>query len=137
MRQVNTELIVKIMQEEFSALSTVLLFGSAAKGELKKDSDIDIAFLLSDPTLIDKEKNFNLKNRLSQELASDIDLIDMSSSGSIINFQIFKNSKVIFQDPEKESYFEKFRIKELGKYYDFKIERKEAEESLLKRRIID
>lgn len=116
MRQVNTELIVKIMQEEFSALSTVLLFGSAAKGELKKDSDIDIAFLLSDPTLIDKEKNFNLKNRLSQELASDIDLIDMSSSGSIINFQIFKNSKVIFQDPEKESYFEKFRIKELGKY---------------------
>ncbi|MTI69882.1 MAG: nucleotidyltransferase domain-containing protein, partial [Firmicutes bacterium] len=57
------------------------LFGSAANGTLREDSDVDIAFLSSKN--IEDYDIFMLGQELAEKLERDVDLIDLKKAYTV------------------------------------------------------
>jgi uncharacterized protein len=64
----------------------VWLFGSAAQGGLRSDSDLDIAVLLPQP--LTALERFEYSETLARALGRDVDLIDFSRSTTVLQQQI-------------------------------------------------
>ncbi|MGE5604057.1 MAG: type VII toxin-antitoxin system MntA family adenylyltransferase antitoxin [Bacteroidota bacterium] len=71
----------------------IILFGSAARGRLRPDSDIDIAFL-SD-RILNEEDLFFYAVELAEILGRDVDLIDLNKASTVFKAQIVGKGKVI------------------------------------------
>lgn len=112
----------------FSALyKVVIVFGSAATDSLAKESDIDLAVLMSKATL-----NFGEKSKIISEfqdkLDRTVDLIFLNDADIIITNQILTTGKVIWNsDPD---YFLEFQARKTSEYIDFKLSRQIIEQSL-------
>lgn len=71
----------------------VIVFGSAAKGSIRNDSDIDIAFL--------SEQNhsayevFMIAQELATKLGRDVDLLDLSKASTVMKAQIVNSGRVL------------------------------------------
>ncbi|MFQ6130352.1 MAG: nucleotidyltransferase domain-containing protein [Candidatus Hadarchaeaceae archaeon] len=79
------------------------LFGSAARGELGKLSDVDVAVYLDES--LSSEERFKLQLRLMGELASvlqtnRVDLIVMNEAPLPLQFEIIKSNRPILTRPE-------------------------------------
>jgi uncharacterized protein len=72
---------------------TVFLFGSAAIGALRPDSDIDIAFLTD--TKISKYDIFMIAQELADQLGREVDLVDLASASTVFKAQIVGKGKII------------------------------------------
>ncbi|HEX3047776.1 MAG TPA: nucleotidyltransferase domain-containing protein [Bacillota bacterium] len=72
----------------------MILFGSAARGQLRPDSDLDLAFL-SDLALNEYEV-FMRAQELAELLGRDVDLIDLNKASTVLKAQIIGKGKVIF-----------------------------------------
>ena len=96
----------------------IYLFGSAARGELRENSDIDIAIIGE----YDSLETYNMQMELSEILDRDVDLINFNKVN--INFQseIISTGKVIYCKDEEEKDFFELRI--LSNYLSFEEDRK-------------
>lgn len=75
-------------------LTTLILFGSEAKGNKKKESDLDIAYL-SQKTVDNEELYSELTDYFQR---ADIDLIDLRKSKShFFIFNVLKEGKVLYE----------------------------------------
>lgn len=75
------------------SLRLVVLFGSLAKGQRKKNSDIDLAFLYDAP--IDEVL---LTNRVSQLLRTDaIDVVDLRKASPLLKFSAMRYGQALFE----------------------------------------
>lgn len=91
--------------------NTVYLFGSAGRDELRKGSDIDIAFLTDEN--IDEYVCFMKAQEIANIFNRDVDLIDMRKASTVFKAQIIGTGKVIFcNDDVKRAYFEMRSFKE-------------------------
>lgn len=107
----------------------IYIFGSAARNELREDSDIDIAYL-SDITLSNYEI-FMLANDVADIVKRDVDLIDLKKTSTVFKAQIVGNGKVIYcRDDTKRMYFEMYAFKD---YALLNEERKEILDGIRKR----
>lgn len=107
----------------------IYLFGSAARNELREDSDIDIAYL-SDKALSNYEI-FMLANDVADIVKKDVDLIDLNKASTVFKAQIVGNGKVIYcNDDTKRMYFEMYAFKD---YALLNEERKEILDGIRKR----
>lgn len=89
----------------------VYIFGSAIRGELREDSDIDIAYL-SD-TILTPYENFMFAQELADILKKDVDLIDLKEASAVFKAQVVGTGKVIYcSDENKRMYFEMRVFKE-------------------------
>lgn len=96
--------------EEFN-VNTIYLFGSASRGELRLDSDVDIAFLSDDD--IDEYRTFMKAQEIANVFNRDCDLIDLKKTSTVLKAQIIGNGKKIFCNDEiKRAYFEMRSLKE-------------------------
>ncbi|PIU16383.1 hypothetical protein COT20_00435 [bacterium (Candidatus Gribaldobacteria) CG08_land_8_20_14_0_20_39_15] len=125
--KINKKEIKKIAQKY--NLAMVLLFGSQARGRVKPDSDIDIAYSTQNPLSI-KEK-LDLNNDLGNFFRKDnVDQIDIKSANPLLLYEISRNSKLLFG---KEIDYIKFKTRAFRIFIDseslFKLE-----ESLIKKR---
>lgn len=92
-------------------VSTIYLFGSANRNELREDSDIDIAFL-SDNN-IDEYECFMKAQKIADVFKRDVDLIDLRKASTVFKAQIIGTGTVIFcSDNIKRAYFEMRSLKE-------------------------
>lgn len=98
------------------------LYGSTARGEEWKKSDIDIAVLLKDLKSI--EKNPLYESRIAGELQKqteaerDLDIRVLNQRDPVYLHQVLKYGDCIYSESEKEkAEFETFALK---KYWDFK-----------------
>lgn len=85
--------IKEFLIDKFSPVF-IVIFGSAAKGMLREDSDVDIAFL-SDESYSEYEV-FNISQELGAILGRDIDLIDIKKASTVFKVQILGNGKIIY-----------------------------------------
>jgi len=115
---------------EESKVKLAFLIGSFAKGTARKDSDVDVAvFFGSSP---DIEDVLELTERLSLLLKRDVDLVVLDTAGPVIKIQAPKTGILLRAD---EGAYEDFFVSTINEYDDLKCLHREAEESVLRRRI--
>ena len=74
-------------------LRLVILFGSAAAGQMHKRSDIDLAFLFDRPVDI-----LDLTNRVIRLLHTDnIDIVDLKKANPLLRFSAVRNGKLLYE----------------------------------------
>lgn len=90
----------------------VYLFGSGARGALREDSDIDLAFL-SDarPTTYEQ---FLLAQHAASLINRDVDLINLATAETVLSAQIITNSKVLIN--RNDHRVANFHIRTLKEY---------------------
>jgi predicted nucleotidyltransferase len=84
---------------EISSIKTAILYGSAAQGRLRTDSDIDLAIAEDKPLTVDK--HIELCGKFSLYLHRNIDLVDLRSVHGILLSEILtKGIKILVSDKE-------------------------------------
>lgn len=81
----------------------IILFGSLVKGNFRKDSDIDIAYL-SDKEISNVER-FWVSQEIADSLNRDIDLIDLKKASTVLKAQIVGTGEVIYCEDEKRKIY--------------------------------
>lgn len=101
---------IEIIKEEFNPI-VIYLFGSAAKDELREDSDIDLAFLCD--AEVDPYTCFMKAQEIADELKREVDLINLSEASTVFKAQIIGTGKVIYcKNNTERMYFEMRSLKE-------------------------
>ncbi|OQP07764.1 DNA polymerase subunit beta [Geobacillus sp. 46C-IIa] len=89
----------------------IYLFGSAARGALRPDSDVDIAFV-SDGEPCDPYELFLLAGQLADKLGRDVDLVDLRRASTVFQAQVVSTGKAIdCRDERKRAEFEMKTLK--------------------------
>jgi predicted nucleotidyltransferase len=94
-RDPSTEEIKKRLTPLFKdvELQLALVFGSTVTGKVKKQSDIDLAFLFDKPIDI-----LALTNRVIRLLHFDeVDVIDLQRASPLLRFSVVKNGRLLYE----------------------------------------
>ncbi len=90
-------------------LIAVYLFGSFARGDANRESDVDLAVLAGRP--IDASVRFELEGRLEEKLRQSVDLIDLRRASAVFRVQILKDGALLVDsDPGRRAEFECFAL---------------------------
>lgn len=71
-----------------------LVFGSAAEGKLRNDSDIDVAVYIK--KLLNPLEYLKLATELSEMIKREIHLVVLNEASPLLRHQIMKNNKILF-----------------------------------------
>jgi len=83
---------------QHSIIAAAYLFGSCSTGRDRQKSDIDIALLVKNP--VDPMKRVEMETALSNLLGRDVDLIIFDQVSSLLQHQILKYGRLIYEaDP--------------------------------------
>jgi uncharacterized protein len=82
-------------------LRLALLFGSAARGALRPDSDVDVAVLPADPDLTLADE-LALQARLSKAAQREVDLVRLDRASSLLRWRIAREGLTLVADPPRE-----------------------------------
>lgn len=91
--------IVQYLKEHLQTY-TVILFGSAAKGKLRPDSDIDIAILTENSYT--PYQLFMAAGDLADKLKREVDLIDFNQASTVLKAQIVGSGVTLVDDKPLE-----------------------------------
>ncbi|SHK30362.1 Nucleotidyltransferase domain-containing protein [Desulforamulus aeronauticus DSM 10349] len=72
----------------------IILFGSAARGHLRNNSDIDLAFISNQK--LDDYEVFMLSQELADLLNREVDLIDLDKASTVFQAQVLNTGTVIY-----------------------------------------
>lgn len=109
-------LLQKVLQEY--ELDFIVLFGSFARGQIKKISDVDIAIKKEDK--INLEEYSEIQSKLAKIFNvkdTKIGLVEILHLSPVLMWQIAKYGQLLAGNPLK---FKKFQIYALKKYLDTK-----------------
>jgi predicted nucleotidyltransferase len=121
---------VKAFVADRPEVTLAFIFGSFIGGRMSEESDIDLAILFKKAP--DLNNYMELKEKLSDSLKREVDLIILNTAPPIIKFQILKQGLIFKQD---ERAYSDFFIQTIKEYDDLKYFRKEVEKNLLRGRI--
>lgn len=109
----NTNVIKNYLIEKLSPY-LIILFGSVVRGDLRTDSDIDVAFL-SEHKYSDYEI-FMIGQGLADLLGREVDLIDLNKSSTVFQAQIISKGKIIYcSDQARKMQFYMLTLKKYAK----------------------
>lgn len=112
--------LIDILKERFVTRQEVVaayLFGSRAEGVARPASDTDIAVLLDERIKDTFKYRLELADELERLAGTQIDLILLREAPLLLQFQILKKGKVVFErDVDRRASYEMYI---LGKYYDY------------------
>jgi len=131
--KINSEIISQLKDyfEIKSGVLLVFLFGSAAGGKMKADSDIDIGILFeNEPDIFEINE---LKSELNGILKREIDIAVLNSAAPVLKMQVLKKGIPVFTKEKK--YYNQFFVDTINQYDDLKQTRKICEDNILKGRI--
>ena len=124
---------VKSYLEAQPTVLAAVVCGSAATGRLGPHSDLDLALLFARETVPDAFATLEMRGELEQLARRDVDLIVLNRASTIIAFQAIKYGYVIAcHDPDA---YQRYVVRLITEYADFKIIRRPIEEAVIKRRI--
>jgi predicted nucleotidyltransferase len=125
------EIITKLRSVLKDKVYFAFLFGSAARGELNDESDIDCAVYLKNFSKSFKRFDFFLE--ISSHFDRPIDIIVLNDADLIISMQVIANGKVIVEEDSKKLI--EFKALKTCQYIDYKMSRKIIEDNLMKGKI--
>lgn len=84
----------------------IIIYGSAANGRMRADSDIDIAYLSTQDNDLRDYDRFMLAQEMAEILDRDVHLIDLRQASTVLQAQVVAQGKVILdQEPVKRQEF--------------------------------
>ncbi|MEA2109033.1 MAG: nucleotidyltransferase domain-containing protein [Pseudomonadota bacterium] len=86
---------VNVLRAE-KGLKLAIIYGSAAAGNMRPDSDVDLALIYDRP--LGAESKMTLAARLEQKLLRNVDLVDLSTLSGTILKQVLCKGRVLFQE---------------------------------------
>jgi predicted nucleotidyltransferase len=93
----------------------VALFGSAATGKLRPDSDVDLAWLPADPNLpLSAELSFQAA--LSAAAGRDVDLVRMDQASTLCRHEVARSGILLSGD---RTAFVRFQVAAVDEFLDF------------------
>ena len=123
----NINFIADIVKDTLSAESSILavfLLGSAARNELRKDSDIDLALMLYPGTSVNCLNKLEIAGKLSCKLGRTIDPGEISVKNPVYSREALLKGTVIFDRDSNLTNL--IRANLLGLYIQFNIDRREV-----------
>ncbi|KAF0153883.1 MAG: DNA polymerase beta domain-containing protein region [Syntrophaceae bacterium] len=121
------ETIRRYTEEIFSGDSRILavyLLGSALRGNLGPESDIDLALMLEEGAKMSPLERLKIANNLAYKLERSVDLGEISSANLVYSREAFLSGVPVFQrNPEKAALR---RAGLMGMYIQFNLDRKEV-----------
>ena len=110
------EKITELLRKERQVLFAYL-FGSFARNEFRKDSDIDIAVYVKDYKKLPLNFEQKLSLKIEKRIGREVDIIVINDKPLSILSEILKHGKVIFSRDERERVrFETFMLGEIQYY---------------------
>lgn len=104
---IDDDAIAEVLHREFPDVVAVYRFGSTADGNLRSDSDIDIAFLQDRP--VDPLRRFAVQEAIAALLRRDVDLVDLAAASTVLRMQVVSTGKVLVtHDQAKRDVFEDY-----------------------------
>lgn len=82
------------------SIAAVYLFGSFARGVMKKSSDVDLAVMTF--SAIPSMQRIDWETELSNMLKKDVDLVIFSEAGCLLQHQILKYGKLVYEKSPQE-----------------------------------
>lgn len=90
--------LARAVREQVPGIRTAWLFGSAARGTLRPDSDIDIAVWRREP--LDALERYDAASALAYRWGRDVDLLDFARLSPVMQVQVLDGGRVLFdEDP--------------------------------------
>lgn len=126
---VNLAPALEILRREIPDLLAVYLFGSAADGALRPDSDIDLAFLARKPQ--SRQAVVECQEVLAKVLARDVDLVDLASAPTVLQLQAIDEGRLV--DAPDANAAALFEVRVLRDYQDLKAHRAGIEADIVHR----
>jgi uncharacterized protein len=117
-----------------TAAIAAVVFGSAAGGSLRPDSDVDLALLFAEGRVPREDEILEMRADLEQLLRRDVDLIVLNQASPILAFQAARHGTLLFCRDRRA--YERFLVRLITEYADFKRIRRPIEEAVLARRIL-
>lgn len=96
--------VIKAYLVEKLSPDFIYIFGSAAKGPFRADSDIDIAVLLKEP--MSAYELFIIKEDLVTLVKREIDLVSLNEASEVFRVQVFDGGEAIYiEDKNMHDYY--------------------------------
>ena len=131
---VRIENILPGLRDFLAGKDNVLLsfvFGSATKGRLTEESDIDIAILFTEKPSPSDILEF--KDAFENISGIKTDIVILNDASPIIRMQVLKNGVLLSK--KDDHVYNEFFMRTVKEYDDLKYTRREEEENILKGRI--
>jgi len=88
------QVLAEKIRSEIQDVLAIYLFGSAVAGELRPDSDIDLAILCA--TFLPATRLWSLAQSLAVIAGRDVDLIDLRSVSTVMQAQVISTGERLF-----------------------------------------
>lgn len=88
------ERTIQHLQQALPTGQAIYLFGSVVTEHFTADSDIDVAVLTSEP--MDALLRWKLLQQLAIVLNRDVDLVDLSTASTVMQFQVVSTGERVF-----------------------------------------
>jgi predicted nucleotidyltransferase len=82
-------------------LRLAILFGSAARGRLRRDSDVDVAILPTGEMSLADE--LDLQAALERAVGRTVDLVRLDRADPIVRYEVARHGSVLVADPPHEA----------------------------------
>ncbi len=131
LKKIDKQLIIDTLKQEIPKLQALYLFGSQNDGSATKKSDVDIAYL-SQKTLTSLER-WDVSKKLASLLSLDVDLIELSTTNTILRYEILSTADRIYGEGYEVESFETLAY---SFYLRFKEERQPIVDEILKNKSV-
>jgi predicted nucleotidyltransferase len=97
-------------------LRFAMLFGSAAKGIMRADSDVDVAIYPRDPSLPLADE-LALQTELTRVCGRDVDLVRLDRAPTLVCWQVVRYGRLLIEQVPFSA--ARFTARAVGDYLDF------------------
>ncbi len=110
--EIDTRTVIQHLLDAVPDVIAVYQFGSAARGESRADSDIDVAVLARAP--IHAQRRFEIEQALAVRLHRDVDLVDLQEASTVMRMQVLATGHCLESTHDRDR-----RLFEMYAYSDY------------------
>ena len=105
-----------------------VLFGSTARGQARKGSDVDLGLLLKP---ISRRERLHVEAELAWAAGREVDFIDLDEAPPLLRFEITRDGIVILE--REEGLWTRFKAKAMVDWWDWSPYARRIEEAAIRR----
>lgn len=103
---------VDLLRARVPGLVLVVLYGSHARGDARRESDVDLALLADDP--VEPLELLELQAALERPCGATVDLVDLWCADDVLRVQVIEHGRVLFERSSTER--ARFEMLALARY---------------------